>query len=152
VSAPTLTGLKPGDTRWFFGLHATIRATGAETDGAYTLVDVVAPPGLVAPLHVHHAEDEGFLVLEGSVTLYIGDEVVEARAGDFANGPRDVPHRFEIGPEGARMLWICTPPGFENLVESVSVPARATTPPPADVVPPADAGEIIAHYGAELLA
>ena len=72
------------------------------------------PPGAQAPLHVHHREDEGFYVLEGSVTLHVGDETIEARAGDFAFGPRDVPHRYDVGPDGCRMLFICTPGGFER--------------------------------------
>ena len=141
-----------GEQLWFLNALVNVRVGHDDGGDGISVLESRAPQGESTPLHVHHAEDEGFLVLEGSVTLYIGDEVVEATAGDFANGPRDVLHRFVIGPEGARMLWICTPPGFEDLVESVSVPARATTPPPPDVVPPADAGEIITRYGAELLA
>jgi mannose-6-phosphate isomerase-like protein (cupin superfamily) len=154
MSSPSSTapGLKQGDARWFFGVLAIIRATAADTGGAYTLVEVTCPAGLAAPLHVHHAEDEGFLVLEGDATIHVGDESVHLAAGEFANGPRDIPHRFDIGPDGARMLWVCTPAGFENLVEAASVPAEAMTPPPPDMLPPADAGEIVARYGAELLA
>lgn len=148
ITAPSL---KPGNARWFFGMLAQIRATAAETDGAYSVVEVTAPAGLAAPLHVHHREDEGFLVLEGSVTLFVGDERIEATAGDFALGPREVPHRFDIGPEGARMLWILTPAGFEDLVEAASVPAEALTIPPADVAPPEDAAEIVARFGNEIL-
>ena len=102
----------PATRRWFFGQLAIIRATAADTDGGYTLVEVESPPGFEAPLHVHHAEDEGFPVLDGEVTLYVGDKRIEASAGKFAPGPKDVPHRFTIGPSGARMLWLCTPSGF----------------------------------------
>lgn len=155
MSAPTTTttspGLEQGDARWFFGALAIVRATAADTDGQYTLVEVVAPPGLEAPLHVHHTEDEGFLILEGDVVLYVGDERIEATAGQFALGPRDVPHRYEVGPSGARMLWVITPAGFENLVEALSVPAEAMTVPPPEVVPPENAAEIVARFGNELL-
>ena len=152
MSTPTTSpGLKQGAARWFFGMLATIRATAADTAGQYTLVEVVAPPGLGAPLHVHHTEDEAFLILEGEVVLYVGDERIEAAAGQFAFGPRDVPHRFDVGPAGARMLWVLTPAGFENFVEDVSVPAAAMTVPPAEVVPPENAAEIAARYGGEIL-
>ena len=152
MSTPTTSpGLKQGDARWFFGMLATIRATAADTDGQYTLVEVVAPPGLEAPLHVHHNEDEAFFILEGNVVLYVGDERIEATAGRFAFGPRDVPHRFEVGPAGARMLWVLTPAGFEDFVEAVSVPAEAMTVPPPEVVPPENAAEIATRYGGELL-
>ena len=48
--APTKPALKKGDARWFFGQLAIIRATAADTDGAYTLVEVESPPGFEAPL------------------------------------------------------------------------------------------------------
>lgn len=143
--------LQQGDARWFFGQLAIIRATGEDTGGAYSLIEVHAPAGLEAPLHVHHAEDEGFLILEGELTFTVGDEVVTARAGDFLLGPKDVPHKFRVDSDGARMLWVMTPAGFENLIEAVSVPAQTLTPPPPDVVPPADAAAIIPRFGGELL-
>ncbi len=143
--------LKQGDERWFFGQLAIIRATAADTAGAYSLVEIQAPPGLSAPLHVHHGEDEGFLVLEGSLRVQVGDDTIELGPGQFALGPRGVPHRFDVGPEGAHMLWVLTPAGFEDLIAAVSVPAAASAPPPPEVVPPADAAEIVARFGNELL-
>ena len=145
------TSSAQADARWFFGTLAVIRATGADTDGAYTLVEVTCPPGLEAPLHVHHGEEEGFLVLEGELTFTVGDDVIEARAGDFLLGRRGTPHAFRVDSDGARMLWIVTPAGFENLVMAASVPAERLTPPPPDVLPPADAAEIITRFGNELV-
>jgi quercetin dioxygenase-like cupin family protein len=145
------TSSAQADARWFFGTLAVIRATGADTDGAYTLVEVTCPPGLEAPLHVHHGEEEGFLVLEGALTFTVGDDVIEARAGDFLLGRRGTPHAFRVDSDGARMLWIVTPAGFENLVMAASVPAERLTPPPPDVLPPADAAEIITRFGNELV-
>jgi mannose-6-phosphate isomerase-like protein (cupin superfamily) len=136
---------------WFFGMLAEIKASAAETGGMYTLVEITAPPGLEAPLHVHYRDDEGFYVLEGSATIQVGDETVELGPGQHAYGPRDVPHRFTIGPEGARMLWVLTPGGFENLVEEASVPAETPTVPPAHVLPPENAAEIVLKHGNELL-
>lgn len=141
-----------GDARWFFGTLAIIRATGADTDGAYTLIEVQCPPGLEAPLHVHHAEEEGFLLLEGEVTFTVGGDEIQARAGDFLLGRRGVPHAFRVGSDGARMLWVVTPAGFEHLVMAASVPAERMTPPPPDVLPPADAASIVARFGNEILA
>lgn len=151
TTTATGSGLRQGDARWFFGTLATVKATGADTDGRYTLIEVLAPPGLEAPLHVHHVEDEGFLILEGSVELEVGDQRIEASAGDFAFGRRGVPHRFTVGPAGARMLWVLTPAGFENLVAAVSVPAARMTVPPPEVVPPEDAADIVRRFGAEIL-
>jgi hypothetical protein len=93
-------------------------------------------------------------VLEGSVTIYVGDERVDARAGDFAWGLRDVPHRYKVGPDGCRMLFICTPGGFEKLVRDMSEPAGSLTLPPAsDEEPDWElVAKVAADNGCELLA
>src|SRR5688500_2067398 len=141
-----------GQPRWFFGMLAQVRASAADTAGQYTLVEITAPPGLEAPLHVHYTEDEGFYVLEGSVTIVVGDQTVALASGEHAFGPRDVPHRFTVGPEGARMIWMLTPGGFENLIEEVSVPAERPTVPPPSVLPPENVAELLRRHGNELLA
>lgn len=142
------------DARWWFGALAIIKATAHDTGGQLTIVEMHEPPGAEAPLHVHHREDEGFFILEGAVTLYVGDQVVEARPGDFAWGPRDVPHRYTVGPDGCRMLFICTPGGFEDLVREMSVPAQAMTlAPPSDAEPDWEhVAAVAVANGCELLA
>jgi hypothetical protein len=70
-------------------------------------------------------------VLEGDVTLEVGEVTIEAHAGDFAFGPRGIPHRYTVGPDGCRMLFILTPGGFEGLIRDMSTPARQRTLPPA---------------------
>jgi mannose-6-phosphate isomerase-like protein (cupin superfamily) len=140
-----------GQPRWFVGTLAEVKASAADTGGQYTLVEVTAPAGLESPLHVHYTEDEGFYVIEGRVTIVRGDETVELAAGQYAFGRRNIPHRFAVGPDGARMLWVLTPGGFENLLEEASVPAETPTVPPASVLPPENIGEIVQRHGNELL-
>jgi mannose-6-phosphate isomerase-like protein (cupin superfamily) len=140
-----------GQPRWFFGMLAEVKASAADTGGQYTMVEITAPAGLETPLHVHYTEDEGFYVLEGSVTIHVGDQIVELSAGQHAFGPRDIPHKFKVGPDGAHMIWVLTPGGFENFIEDVTVPAETPTVPPASVVPPEDAAEIVLRHGMELL-
>jgi mannose-6-phosphate isomerase-like protein (cupin superfamily) len=121
-----------GEARWWFGGLAEIKATAADTRGQMTIVEVSYGPGFEAPLHVHYRDDEGFWILEGEATFAIGDTTIAARAGDYLFGPRDIPHRFTVGPEGCRMLFIMVPGGFEDLVRVTSEPAhsRAVPPPP----------------------
>ena len=125
-----------GDARWWFGSLAVIKATAADTGGQFTIVEITEPPGAEAPLHVHHREDEAFWILEGDVTLEVGGTTIEASAGDYAFGPRGIPHRYTVGDGGCRMLFICTPAGFETLVREMSEPAAARTLPPATGSPP----------------
>jgi Cupin domain len=103
---------------------------------------------------VHHREDEGFWILEGDVTLEVGDTTIEASAGDYAFGPRDIPHKCKVGDEGCRMLFTCTSGGFEDLVREMSEPAGSRTlPPPSDEEPDMErVAAVAAAHGAELLA
>jgi mannose-6-phosphate isomerase-like protein (cupin superfamily) len=49
-------------------------------------------------LHVH-PYDETFIVVAGRARFFVGDQVIEAEAGDVVFGPRGLPHRFEnLGP------------------------------------------------------
>lgn len=49
-------------------------------------------------LHVH-PYDETFVIIAGRARFFVGDEVIEAGAGEAVLGPAGVPHRFEnIGP------------------------------------------------------
>ena len=142
-----------GEARWWFGALAVIKVTAEDTGGQLSIVEMTEAPGAEAPLHVHYREDEAFWILEGEVTLYVGDEVIEASAGDFAWGPRDIPHRYTVGPNGCRMLFICAPGGFENLVRDMSEPAQQRTlPPSSDEEPDFEMAAAVAQkHGCELL-
>lgn len=128
---PVATRAGEGEARWWFQCLAEIKVTGEQTGGRLSIVEITEPPGAVAPLHVHHRDDEGFWILEGDVTLQVGDATIEAHAGDFAWGPRGIPHRYTVGDAGCRMLFIMTPGGFEDLVRGMSMPAQSRTLPPA---------------------
>lgn len=150
---PIAVGRDEGEARWWFGGLAVIKATSADTGGQMTIIEMTEPPGAEAPLHVHHREDEGFYVLEGTVTFEVGGTVIGARAGDYAFGPRGIPHRYTVGDAGCRMLFICTPGGFEGLVVAMSEPAGSRTlPPPPDVPPDMERMLAVAEaYGCEIL-
>ena len=156
----TTTTLEPlavssggGEARWWLGALAVIKATAADTGGRMTIVEMTEPPGAEAPLHVHHREDEAFWILEGDVTLRVGDATIEATAGDYAFGPRGIPHAFTVGETGCRMLFICTPGGLEDLVRDMSEPAATlTVPPPADAPPDLEwVARVARKYGCDLV-
>ena len=153
VLAPLSVPAQAGEARWWGDGLAVIKATGADTGGRIAIIEVTEPPGAVAPRHVHHKEDEGFWVLEGEVIFDVGGTTVVARAGDYAFGPRDVPHSYRVGPDGCRMLFIVTPAGFEDLVRLISVPAESRSLPPSPQAPPdtADFTALVAGYGCEIL-
>jgi len=52
------------------------------------------PPRYIAPLHVHHSDDEAWYVLEGTLRFRLGDEEVEAPAGGAAMAPHGTVHTY----------------------------------------------------------
>ena len=150
---PMLTRHGDGEARWWFACLAEIKVTSQQTGGLLSIIEITEPPNAAGPLHVHHREDESFWILEGDVTFQIGDETIEAHTGDFAFGPRGIPHRYTVGETGCRMLFIMTPGGFEQLIRDMSVPASSRTlPPPSDDEPDwAHVAAVAQANGCELL-
>jgi mannose-6-phosphate isomerase-like protein (cupin superfamily) len=106
---------------------------GDETGGGFSLVEHPMPPrALAAPLHRHSREDEYSFVLEGRVGALLGDEVVYGEAGDLIFKPRGQWHTFwNAGDEGARILEVISPAGFERYFEKMVDLLQAGPPDPA---------------------
>ena len=55
-------------------------------------------PGTGPALHVH-PYDGVFVVTQGRARFFVGDEMIDAEAGETVLGPAGVPHRFvNLGP------------------------------------------------------
>lgn len=55
-------------------------------------------PGVGPPLHIH-PYDEIFVVTAGRGRFFVGDQVIDAEAGETVLGPAGLPHRFiNLGP------------------------------------------------------
>ena len=109
-------------------------ATGEDTNGKYALWEAIVPPGGGPPPHVHSREEEGFYVLEGEITLLIGDQRLIASAGMFANMPVGTPHSFKNeSSRPAKMLISVAPAGLEKMFFEFGVPlpdgSTAALPP-----------------------
>jgi quercetin dioxygenase-like cupin family protein len=145
-----------GEALWWIGMLATIKATAEQTGGQYTLVEILAPDGFASPLHVHHFEDESFWILEGEMTFYVGDQTIKAQPGSFLLGPKEIPHAFTVDSGPARLLFVLSPAGFENLIREMGEPARELSIPPQPEAPPDEAemqrmAAIAARHGNEIL-
>jgi len=145
-----------GDARWWMGSLAIIKATSKDTNGQFSVIEVVEHEGVEAPLHVHHNEDEAFWVLEGSLTFEVGDKTIKAEAGTFLFGPKDVPHRYRVDKGPARLLFILSPAGFEEFIRETSKSALTPSLPPPPDAPPTDEEmaslmPILQKYNCEIL-
>ena len=131
---------------WFLGVVTAVRATGDQTQGAYSLFEQILPPGAGMPLHVHHNEDETFFVLEGTITIWVGDQRITGTQGTWVFAPRDIKHAFRAeGTETARLLISLNPSGFENFIYALGEKNAPTAPPDMEKVLP-----VARKYGVEI--
>jgi uncharacterized cupin superfamily protein len=115
--------ISPQDVAWeetregtrFGGLakHLTFAAVG-EDYHVGILIQAPAPGMRMAPKHYHMLEEEHALILEGQVTLLLGNERYEMKAGDYVGFPagRKVGHSFMnsgTGPCTYLMIGECNP-------------------------------------------
>jgi mannose-6-phosphate isomerase-like protein (cupin superfamily) len=142
---------KEGEAYWFVGALLQRKAGGAETDGKFALLDQTMPPGYAVPRHIHLNEDEAWYVLEGSMTFYCGEHVIEAGKYGWVFAPRGIPHTFKVGSEGARALTFAFPSTFADFVKEMGEPAPQLTIPPPAPVDPHRLAEVAHRYGIEIV-
>ena len=123
---------REGKTVSVLGDRYTYKAVGEQTGGAYGLVETTVPAASSGPPpHVHQGEDEAFDVLEGEVTVLIGDRTVSATAGSFAFVPRRTVHTFSNqSAHDDRFLVIISPAEFERAFEEMAEVAPSAEQPP----------------------
>jgi mannose-6-phosphate isomerase-like protein (cupin superfamily) len=142
---------QPRSKRYYFDVGiGSICLSGADTGGAYCLLEVALAPGMSVPRHTHTREDEAYFVLAGELDVVIGDEVFILRAGDTLMAPRLIPHQLRnSGNVENHYLLVFSPSGFEDFLKVTAVPAAdnavAPTKPPAVAV--RNVHELAANYG-----
>jgi mannose-6-phosphate isomerase-like protein (cupin superfamily) len=108
--------------------------------GDFVIVEWTAEVGAhwIAPLHIHHGDDEAWYVLEGKLGFRLGDEDVLAGAGCAVLAPRGIPHTYwNAGEEEARYLLVMTP-RIAQLIEAIHAPG-------------ADIAQVFAAHDSDLL-
>jgi mannose-6-phosphate isomerase-like protein (cupin superfamily) len=90
----------------------------------FVIVEWTAEVGthLIAPLHVHHADDEAWYVLDGTLGFRLGDGEIEAPPGSAVLARRGMPHTYwNAGSVDARYLLVMTPK-IARLIEALHEP------------------------------
>jgi mannose-6-phosphate isomerase-like protein (cupin superfamily) len=76
------------------------------------------PPRFIAPMHLHHNDDEAWYVLEGALCVRVGGKDVQASAGSAVFVPRGTPHTYwNPGPGVLRYLLVMSPRIYELIQE-----------------------------------
>jgi len=84
--------------------------------------------GSAVPVHVHQREDEIFLLLDGALTVWAGDQRHELLAGGVAVLPRGVPHTYFVTSRTARILEVVAPGGLEQAFREAGWDLRDAPP------------------------
>ncbi len=94
----------------------------------------------IAPLHVHHADDEAWYVLEGVLRFRLAEEIVEAGPGEAVFAAQGTPHAYGNARRGepVRYLLVMTPK-IRALVTALHAPGAG------------DYAEIFRAHDSELL-
>jgi len=114
--------LPPGQGRVYDMGHmrAVFKGDGAESDNVWSISEWTLEPGCPGPGAHSHPEDDLFFVLEGTVSLQLGEAWSQAGPGSFACAPGGTMHNFANQTDRpARFLNISTPGGFEAMMPRI---------------------------------
>jgi carboxymethylenebutenolidase len=121
LASATADGVLPQvKPEWFEtrpGEHCLIRVSAQDTDGLYSLVEIVSDPGDGTPMHIHEREDEHVAVLEGTARLAYGDKTFDCRAGEVVTLRKGIPHAWgNRSTAPLRMAFLVSPGGTEKIL------------------------------------
>jgi mannose-6-phosphate isomerase-like protein (cupin superfamily) len=119
------------------GIELVFKVVSEDTGGRYAFYEYLAPPGFGGPPpHTHPSFDEGWYILEGELTMRVGDRTLTATPGSFVHVPGSTVHGFaNPGPAPARFLGLLIPGGFEQYFEELpALVAQHGYPPPPEVM------------------
>jgi mannose-6-phosphate isomerase-like protein (cupin superfamily) len=113
-----------GTPMWVLGNLITIKITGDQTGGEFSLWDQATPPQGGPPPHIQWNEHETFYIIEGQFEFLKGDEVVQAGPGTTVFVPRGTVHTFKnVGTGSGRLVGMSSPAGHEQFFLEAGEPA-----------------------------
>jgi hypothetical protein len=96
------------------------------------MLEALVPAQTGPPPHIHHAEDETFILLDGVVDFHVADDVHRAEPGSVVFVPRGTRHHFSnAGDNAARMLFMYSPAGMEGMFAEIGSPGSRGVQAPA---------------------
>ncbi len=148
--------MNPDIDLWFQNTLVTVRVSEAHGQDSLSVLEHRAPQGDSPPLHVHHSEDEVFVILEGEFRMMVDGKVHPLGPGAILIAPKGLPHTFQIdSPAGGRFLTITAKGDFERFVRAMARPAERPELPEFVREPSAEAVRLLtataARYGIEFV-
>jgi len=109
---------------WMLDLLWLVLVDGRETGGAFSVMEQWMRQGSGPPILHVHSIDEWFYVMEGEMTVELGDQTIIGHAGESLWIPRGTAHRFKVTSPVCRALNGYTPAGFEQVIIGLAKPAE----------------------------
>jgi mannose-6-phosphate isomerase-like protein (cupin superfamily) len=121
-----------------------VKATDADTDGAFSLLEAAEPAGFGPPMHIHRDVAEAFYVLEGEYLVFLEEREIRCPAGSFIYVPAGLRHGFRVGDVPSRKLNLYSPAAMVGYFDELSALIAAGEPDPARL------DEIADRYGMDV--
>jgi mannose-6-phosphate isomerase-like protein (cupin superfamily) len=134
------------------------KVSGEQTAGRLLQLRSTDSHGAAPPLHIHHDADETWYVIDGQLTVFVGDQRIEAGPGDFVFGPMGVPHAFLVTSQRAESLITFSPAGtkgrmgygVDGFFREAAVPVvPGEAPPDPTEADPEELARLMIQYGVE---
>jgi quercetin dioxygenase-like cupin family protein len=140
---PVLLRAGEGERVEMGAARVDIKATGEDTSGSFYLGEVELPPGFPGPPpHVHDRLNDMFFVIEGTLTVRLGNEERRAEPGTFVCVPPGIVHTFSNpGATLVRFLNFNTPAGWERYMRDLAAASSEGRTPTSEEI-----GRIAARY------
>ena len=119
--APIVLGPGEGRSYPMGRIAAVFKADGAESQSRYSISEWWLEPHTQGPGAHSHAEDDIFFVIEGTMSVLIGEKWTDANKGAFVLVPGGVTHDFENrGDVRAGVLNFSVPGEFEQHMPDIA--------------------------------
>jgi mannose-6-phosphate isomerase-like protein (cupin superfamily) len=111
-----------GERHGVGGSEVLIKATGEDTGGSFFLSESTIEPGFPGPpLHHHERLHDMFYILDGVLTMRLGEDTLQVEPGTFICVPPGVKHTFSNPSERpVRFLNFNTPAGWEEYMRDLA--------------------------------
>jgi quercetin dioxygenase-like cupin family protein len=113
---------------WMNGSTLEILVDSVVSNGQVLIMRSNTARGSGVPVHVHQREDEIFLLLNGALTVWAGDQRWELSGGGVAFLHKGVPHTYFVTSDTATILEVIAPGGLEQAFREAGWDLRTPLP------------------------
>lgn len=123
-------------TYWYQGGRWSVLATGAQTGGNYCLFEKFLPRGSSSrtPPQINDLADQVLYILDGEATVLLDDRIDTVGRHALVFIPRGTVHAVRVDSPELRLLYLCTPAGYEKVLPVLAHEATKGAFPPTGFV------------------